>query len=252
MTRIIINGACGRMGRAIAEVVSERGDCTIAGGMDRFAAADMPFAVCEPYACDAEADVIIDVSNSASIDEGLLEYAIARKLPIVICTTGHSEAQQQKIREASREIPVFYSGNMSLGINLLMALSRKAAEILGDTFDVEIVEAHHNKKLDAPSGTALMLAGAVSQGLSEQPVYTYDRHSVRQERRKEEIGIHSIRGGTIVGEHSVIFAGKDEVLTLSHSAGSRKMFAAGAVNAAVYVSDKTGGMYDMSALLGAL
>ncbi|MBQ3141765.1 MAG: 4-hydroxy-tetrahydrodipicolinate reductase, partial [Clostridia bacterium] len=136
--------------------------------------------------------------------------------------------------------------------NLLMALSRKAAQILGDTFDVEIVEAHHNKKLDAPSGTALMLAGAVSQGLSGQPVYTYDRHSVRQERRKEEIGIHSIRGGTIVGEHSVIFAGKDEVLTLSHSAGSRKMFAAGAVNAAVYVADKSSGMYDMSALLGAL
>lgn len=252
MTRILINGACGRMGRAIAEIAAERGDCTVVGGMDKFIAPNMPYEVTAPFESKIEADVLIDVSNSSSIDEGLMEYAISRKMPIVVCTTGHSDEQRAKIKGASLKIPVFYTGNMSLGINVLSALAKRAAQILGATFDIEIVEAHHNKKLDAPSGTALMLANSVSQGLAEQPVYTYDRHSVRQERRKEEIGIHSIRGGTIVGEHSVIFAGPDEVLTLSHSAGSRKMFAAGAVNAAAFLADKKTGMYDMNALLGAL
>ncbi len=195
--------------------------------------------------------MIIDASNCEDT-EALMAYALRRRLPTVVMTTGQNEAQMDCIRAASGQIPIFKSGNMSLGINVLSLLCKKAAAILGESFDVEIVEAHHNKKVDAPSGTALMLAKSVSEGLSEQPVYVYDRHSIRQPRAHEEIGIHSIRGGTIVGEHSVIFAGDDEVLTLSHSAGSRKMFANGALNAASFLVGKQPGMYDMDDLLEGL
>ena len=163
----------------------------------------------------------------------------------VICTTGHTEQELAALRAASEKVALFFSGNMSIGINLLMALCRRASEALGVAFDVEIVEKHHNKKLDAPSGTALMLADAISQ-TRENTEYVYDRHSERRERSPSEIGIHSVRGGTIVGEHEVIFAGKDEMITISHSAMSREIFAAGAARAATFICDKAAGLYDMS------
>ncbi|MBR1554428.1 MAG: 4-hydroxy-tetrahydrodipicolinate reductase, partial [Oscillospiraceae bacterium] len=161
----------------------------------------------------------------------------------------YSEEQIAKIKKAAETIPVFFSFNMSLGINLLVQLAKKATSILGNQFDIEIVEKHHNQKIDAPSGTALMIADAINQSLDNQYHYVYDRHSKRQKREKTEIGLHAIRGGTIVGEHDIIFAGHDEVITLSHSAASKEVFAVGAVNAAVFLKNQKAGMYDMSALM---
>ena len=169
-------------------------------------------------------------------------------MPCIICTTGYSDEQRAKIFKAAKEIPVFYSGNMSLGINLIIELAKKAASVFGDDFDVEIVEQHHNQKLDAPSGTALMIADAVSS-VRKDSEYVYDRHAYRKKREKREIGIHSVRGGNIVGEHEVIFAGTDEVLTISHSARSKAVFAVGALNAAVFIKGKLAGLYNMSDLL---
>ena len=249
MTGILISGVNGKMGSMLAEIVSSRKDCLVCVGMDTNTAKQRDFMVFAPGKYEGAADVIIDASNCEGT-AGLLEYAIRRSLPLVIMTTGHDEAQLTLIKEASEKIPIFKSGNMSVGICILSALVKKTAEILGAAFDIEIVEAHHNKKLDAPSGTALMLAGSAAEGLSQTPVYTYDRHLQRKPRDHEEIGIHSIRGGTIIGEHSVIFAGEDEVVTLSHSAGSRKMFAAGAVNAALFLSRKKPGLYNMNDLIG--
>ena len=167
----------------------------------------------------------------------------------VLCTTGYSAQQTQEIQEAAKELPLFYSRNMSLGVNLLIELAKKAEAVLGDSFDVEIVEMHHNQKIDAPSGTALMIADAINQVRDDSMQYVYDRHSQRKKREKKEIGLHSVRGGTIVGEHQVIFAGQSEVLTLSHSAQSKELFAAGAVNAAVFMAGKGPGLYDMSHLI---
>ena len=179
----------------------------------------------------------------------MLAYAGANGLPVVVCTTGLSDAQVNEIKEAAKKLAIFFSFNMSLGINLLVELAQKAASILGDTFDIEIVEAHHNLKLDAPSGTAIMLADGIQESLSEPYAYEYNRHDRREKRPKKEIGMHSIRGGTIVGEHEVIFAGRDEVITLSHSARSKAVFAAGAVNAAVYMAGKAPGLYNMKSLV---
>ena len=249
MTGILISGVNGRMGSMVAEVVSSRKECFVCAGMDVNTEKKQDFIVFAPGEYEGQADVIID----ASIIEGtaaLLKFAVRRNLPLVIMTTGQNEEQIAMINEASLKIPIFKSGNMSLGINILSALVKKTAEILGETFDIEIVESHHNKKVDAPSGTAMMLAKSVSEGLSETPVYTYDRHLQRKPRDHEEIGIHSIRGGTIIGEHEIIFAGEDEVIKLSHSAGSRKMFAAGAVNAALFLISKKPGLYDMNDLIG--
>ena len=167
----------------------------------------------------------------------------------VLCTTGYSAEQTREIQEASKELPLFYSRNMSLGINLLIELAKKAEAVLGDAFDVEIVEMHHNQKIDAPSGTALMIADAINQVRNDSMQYVYDRHSQRKKREKQEIGLHSVRGGTIVGEHQVIFAGQSEVITLSHSAQSKELFAAGAVNAAVFMAGKVPGLYDMSHMI---
>lgn len=248
MTEIILSGCSGKMGASIINSAAARSDCHIAAGVDINEPKDADFDYYRSFGEIAtDADVIIDFSNPVVLDS-MLSYAKQHKLPCVICTTGFSEEQKAKIQEASKEIPIFYSGNMSLGINLIIELAKKAAAVFGEDFDVEIVEQHHNQKLDAPSGTALMIADAISE-IRPESEYVYDRHAYRKKREKREIGIHSVRGGNIVGEHEVIFAGQDEVLKISHSARSKTVFAVGAVNAAVFLKGKKPGMYDMSDLL---
>ena len=249
MVRLIISGCNGKMGRMLTTVIAQRCDCQIVAGFDINTESSAGYPVyANPMNCDAEADAIIDFSHPMAVD-GVLAYAKSRKLPIVVATTGLSADQIETVKSASSEIPVFFSANMSLGISLLAELAKKAASILGNEFDVEIVEKHHNQKIDAPSGTALLLADALSTALPYEPIYTYDRHAVRQKRDQKEIGFSSIRGGTIVGEHDVIFAGRDEVITLSHSAASKEVFAVGAVNAALYLVGKPQGYYSMADLI---
>ena len=176
----------------------------------------------------------------------MLEFAKTTSTPLVIATTGYSDEQKKKIEDASKDSPIFFTYNMSVGINLLANLAKKATEVLGEDFDIEIVEKHHNQKIDAPSGTALMLADAICEVTPQPMKYEYDRHSKREKRTRNEIGLHAVRGGTIVGEHEIIFAGRDEIITLSHSARSKEIFAVGAVNAAVYMNGKGPGLYQMS------
>lgn len=249
MTRIAICGANGKMGKTIYNCISAREDCKVIAGIDINTEqyADFPI-IDSPSKLPEKPDVIIDYSNPASLD-GLLEYCLSTGTPIVLAATGYSDEQINKIKSAAEQIPVFFTFNMSLGINLLVQLAKKAASVLGDQFDIEIVEKHHNQKIDAPSGTAIMLANAINETLDNKYHYVYDRHSQRKKRDKNEIGMHAIRGGTIVGEHDVIFAGHDEVITLSHSAASKSVFAEGSINAAVYLSDKPAGLYDMSSLV---
>lgn len=250
MTNIAICGANGKMGKTIYNCIRERENCTVVAGIDLFTEqyADFPI-VDSPAKLPVKPDVIIDFSNPASLDS-LLDYCLSAGVPLVVASTGYSDEQIAKIRSAAEQIPVFFTFNMSLGINLLVQLAKKAAAVLGDQFDIEIVEKHHNQKIDAPSGTAIMLANAINETLDNTKHYVYDRHSRRQKREKSEIGMHAIRGGTIVGEHDVIFAGHDEVITLSHSASSKTVFAEGSINAAVFLKDQEAGLYDMSAVLG--
>lgn len=250
MVRILLAGALGKMGRVVSQCVSEREDCQIAAGIDITGSAEgLPFPLYRSIGeCPLEGDVIVDFSHPSLLGE-ILRFAREKKVPAVICTTGLSPEQVSEIRESAKEVPIFFSANMSLGINLLSALAQKAAQVLGGQFDIEILEKHHNQKVDAPSGTALMLADAINEVADGRYEYVYDRHSVRRKRGKEELGIHSVRGGTIVGEHEVIFAGRDEVLTLSHSATSKEVFAVGAVNAAVFLAGQKPGLYDMASLL---
>ncbi|WP_454969667.1 4-hydroxy-tetrahydrodipicolinate reductase [Eubacterium sp.] len=249
MTRIILSGCCGKMGGVIQNIVANRDDATIVAGVDKFNNNMTDFPVYESILdVKEEADVVIDFSNPSLLDS-LLEYGKNTKTALVIATTGYDDCQKKKIADASKECPVFFTYNYSLGINLLATLAKKAAALLGDEFDIEIVEQHHNQKIDAPSGTALMLADAINDELDNRMKYEYDRHSKREKRTKNEIGIHSIRGGTIVGEHEIIFAGRDEIITLSHSARSKEVFAVGAVNAAVFMAGKDAGMYDMAELV---
>ena len=244
--KLILNGALGRMGRAVAALAVDRGH-EIVAGVD-VAMGEAAFPVYTDWANCPQADAVIDFSNPAAL-EAELAYVTAHNLPLVLCTTGLSDDQLAAVNKAATIVPVFFSSNMSLGVAVLSALTKKAAAVLGDTFDIEIVEMHHNQKLDAPSGTALMLADAAKAGLSYEPEYTYDRHSRRQKRDKKEIGIASLRGGTVVGEHSVYFAGEQEVITLSHSAGSRSVFAGGALTAAAFIVGKAAGMYSMEDIL---
>ena len=248
MTKVIITGCSGKMGASLINAAASREDIEIIGGIDIVEPVNAKFEYAKTFSeLKCSADVIVDFSNPVVLDS-MLEYAVEKNIPVVICTTGYSEEQKKKIFAASEKIAVFYSGNMSLGINLIIELAKKAAAVFGDSFDVEIVEQHHNQKLDAPSGTALMIADAISE-VKTDAEYVYDRHSYRKKRDKKEIGIHSVRGGNIVGEHEVIFAGQDEVLTISHSARSKTVFAVGALNAAVYLKNKGAGMYNMSDLL---
>jgi dihydrodipicolinate reductase len=251
MIRIILSGCCGRMGQVLSRMIDEREDMTVVCGFDMCEATDGAFPIyASPDACMQQADVVIDFSNSAVLNS-LLPYCVSQKLPLVLCTTGFSEAQLVDLDEAAKQIPLFRSGNMSLGINVVMDFLRRTATLLGDDFDVEIVERHHKKKLDAPSGTALMLADAVAEGLPHESDYIFERESRRQERNLKELGISAVRGGTIVGEHTVIFAGHDEVIEITHKAYSREIFAKGALDAARYLAGKPAGHYNMSDMLQA-
>lgn len=238
------------MGRVIQQLVAERTDCTIVAGVDLFADSTAAFPAYTNIAdVQEEADVIIDFSHPSLLTP-ILSYAAQKGgIPAVLCTTGYSAEQVEALKTAAQTLPVFYSRNMSLGINLLIELSKKAAKVLGDQFDIEIIEKHHNQKIDAPSGTALMLADAIASVRDGETQYVYDRHAQRKKREKSEIGLHAVRGGTIVGEHEVVFAGNHEVITLSHSAQSKELFATGAVNAAVYMCGKDPGLYDMSDMI---
>ena len=245
MKNIIICGCCGKMGKVIASVCDSNDKLNVIAGVDGYDSKDRSFPVYPSFSEIGEkADVIIDFSNPSVLDE-MLDYAIKSKTPIVIATTGYNGKDLEKINNAAKEIPILFSYNMSIGINLLTELAKTAAKLLGNDFDIEFIEKHHNQKIDAPSGTALMLANAMSETLKEKPIYEYDRHSKRARRQKNEIGIHSIRGGTIVGEHEIIFAGHDEVISLKHQANSKEIFAHGAVNAALFIANKPAGLYSM-------
>ncbi len=249
MTRIILTGCCGKMGHVIQSIVSSRNDCEIVAGVDVYDSKDCDFPVYSSInEVEQEADVIIDFSNPSLLDS-ILEYGKSTNTSLVIATTGYDDCQKKQIELASKECAVFFTYNYSMGVNLLASLAKKAVEVLGDGFDIEIIEKHHNQKIDAPSGTALMLADAINEEVDNRMKYEYDRHSKREKRTKNEIGIHAVRGGTIVGEHEIIFAGRDEIITLSHSARSKEIFAVGAVNAAVFMTGKERGMYDMSQLI---
>ena len=248
MTRILLSGCCGKMGKFVAEAVKNRSDCEIVAGIDIVDDSTLGFPVFANYdEVNINADVIIDFSN-VSLLPHMLQYAVKTSTAVVLATTGLSDDQIKAVEEAAKSVPVFFSYNMSLGVSLLCELSKVAAKVLGTGFDVEIVEAHHNQKLDAPSGTAIMLGNAIKEEMPDA-YFEYDRHSKREKRHTNEIGIHAIRGGTIVGEHQVIFAGTDEIVTLSHSARSRAIFANGAVNAAVFLKNKENGVYNMSDLV---
>lgn len=231
------------MGRVIADTVRKKDGFEIVCGFDIKQDAASPFPVySSPKEFSGRADVIIDFSHPSAF-EGVLDYAVNTKTPVVFATTGLSEEQKNKMKAASEKTAVFYSANMSLGISVITALAKRAAEILGDDFDIEIIEKHHHRKLDAPSGTALAIADELNE--KDDFEYVYDRHSVRKARSPKEIGIHSVRGGTIVGEHTVLFAGNDEVIEIKHSAASREIFATGAIAAAGFLKSKPAGMYSM-------
>ena len=248
MTRILLSGCCGKMGRFVASAVAGRKDCEIVAGIDIVDDETLGFPVFSNYdEVQVKADVIIDFSNP-SLLPNMLDYAAKTGTGVVLATTGLTDEQIMTVEDAGKSVPVFFSYNMSIGVSLLCELSKVAAKVLGNGFDVEIVEAHHNQKLDAPSGTAIMLGNAIKEEMPDA-YFEYDRHSKREKRHTNEIGIHSVRGGTIVGEHEVIFAGNDEIVKLSHSARSRAIFANGAVNAAVFLKNKTDGVYSMTDLV---
>lgn len=253
MTRVIMHGCNGRMGKFITEILKNDGDAVVVAGVDKFDEGANTFPVFKCIKdCDIEADVIIDFSNACAVD-GLLEYSVAKKLPLVLCSTGLSAEQLSKVEEASENVAVLRSANMSLGVNTIMKLLTEVAPVFAKAgFDIEVVEKHHRMKLDAPSGTAIALADSINDAFSEDEKYDYvfDRSERREVRPDKEIGISAVRGGTIVGDHDVIFAGQDEVVTFSHTAYSRKLFANGAVSAAKFLAGKPAGMYTMQDVIG--
>ncbi len=246
MIRIIMHGCNGRMGQMISDICKEEEEVKIVAGIDVAEVQNLSYPVFTDITkCDVKADVMIDFSTAKAAD-AVLDYCVEKQLPLVFCTTGLSDEQLKKMDLASEKIPILKSANMSLGINILFELLQRAAKVLAAAgFDIEIVEKHHNQKLDAPSGTALALADAVNDALNGAYEYTFDRSTERKKRESSEIGISSVRGGTIVGEHEVIFAGKDEVIELKHTAYSRAVFGKGAVEAAKFISGKAAGYYDM-------
>jgi 4-hydroxy-tetrahydrodipicolinate reductase len=247
---ILLHGCNGRMGQVITKLTCDRSNLKIACGVDSYTSKlSNPYPVYNNLRdINESVDVLIDFSNHNTIS-ALLDFGVKRKIGLVLCTTGYTPDEKQSITEASLVIPIFNSGNMSLGINLLLALAKQAAAKLYGDFDIEIIEKHHNQKLDAPSGTALMIADAINSVTSEDLNYSYERHSKMEKRIKNEIGIHSLRGGAIIGEHNVVFAGAGEVIEISHSAISRDVFGVGALRAAQFILGKPAGLYNMQNLI---
>ena len=247
MVNVIMHGCNGKMGRNIAALIADDPEITLAAGVDTFDEGKNPFPVFKDIRdCDTEADVIIDFSAAPAVDN-LLTYCEEKKVPCVLCTTGLSEEQLQRVEEVSKKVAILKSANMSLGINMLLKLLKEAAKTLVPAgYDIEIVEKHHNLKKDAPSGTALALGDTINEEFDNEFDYVFDRSTRREVRPKKEIGFASVRGGTIVGDHDVIFAGTDEVITFSHSAYSKAVFAKGAVQAAKYLKGKPAGLYNRS------
>ena len=251
MVKIIMHGCCGHMGQVISDLVEKDTNAEIVAGIDVTDKGNTSYPVfTDINACDVKADVIIDFSSAKATDK-LLEYSAARQIPVVLCSTGLSQEQLAKVEETSRKVAVLKSANMSLGINTLLKLVQDAAKVLAAAgFDMEIVEKHHRLKLDAPSGTALALADSINEAMDNQYHYVYDRSQKREKRDDKEIGISAVRGGTIVGEHEIIFAGQDEVIEFKHTAYSKAIFGKGAVEAAKFLAGKPAGRYDMSDVIG--
>lgn len=251
MVTMIMHGCNGAMGQVITDMVSKDEGITIVAGIDVNDCRDNPYPVFKSLSdCTEKADVIVDFASAKAADQ-LLEYSKKTGIPVVVCTTGLSEEQIKNVEESSKSVAVLRSANMSLGINTLLKLLKEAAQILAAAdFDIEILEKHHNQKVDAPSGTALALADSINEALDNSYHYKYDRSTERVKREKKEIGIQAIRGGTIVGEHDVIFAGRDEVITFSHTAYSKAIFAKGAVQAAKFLAGKGPGLYTMADVIG--
>ncbi len=251
MIKIIMHGCNGKMGQVISTLVARDTKAEMAAGIDPYTGLSNPYPVFPSAdSCSIDADVIIDFSTAKAV-KPLLDFAISKKIPVVVCTTGLNEEEITQIKMASKEIPILFSANMSLGVNLLINLAKRATAILTEAnFDIEIIEKHHNQKIDAPSGTALAIANAINEELDNSYNYVYDRSQERKKRERNEIGIHALRGGTIVGEHSIIYAGQDEIIELKHSALSKEIFAVGAVNAAKFLAGKPIGMYDMGDVIG--
>ncbi|MBS6194150.1 MAG: 4-hydroxy-tetrahydrodipicolinate reductase [Clostridiales bacterium] len=251
MIKVIMHGCNGHMGQVISELIRNDQEIEIVAGIDLMDNRENGYPVfTDIWTCQVEADAVIDFCNAKATDT-LLDYCVERQIPVVLCTTGLSEEQLKKVEEASKKVAVLKSANMSLGINLLLKLVKEASQTLAAAgFDMEIVEKHHRLKVDAPSGTALALADSINEGLDNAYHYTYDRSQVRQKRDEQEIGISAVRGGTIVGEHDVIFAGSDEVITFQHTAYSKAVFGKGAIQAAKFLAGKGPGWYQMSDVIG--
>lgn len=251
MTKVIMHGCNGKMGQTIAGLIADDDEITLAAGVDAYDEGKNPFPVFKNIKdCDVKADVIIDFSAAPAVD-GLLDFCVAEHIPCVLCTTGLSDGQLKKVEEAAKKVAILKSANMSLGINMLMKLLKEAALVLAPAgFDVEIVEKHHKLKVDAPSGTALALGDSINEALNKEYEYVYDRSQRREKRPQKEIGFSAVRGGTIVGEHDVIFAGADEVVTFSHTAYSKAVFGKGAIQAAKFLKGKPAGLYNMSDVIG--
>lgn len=250
MTNIIMHGCNGKMGQVISGLVAENPLTTMVAGIDPYTGVTNAYPVfTSPESCNVTGDVIIDFSNASAVDAAIA-FAVEHQTPIVVCTTGLSDAQISYLKASSEKVAILFSANMSLGVNLLISLAQKATAILTDAdFDIEIIEKHHNQKVDAPSGTALAIADGINEVLDNSYSYQYDRSKDRVKRPKKEIGLHAVRGGTIVGEHDIIFAGEDEIIELNHKAMSKKIFAVGAVNAAKFLKGKPAGLYSMGDLM---
>lgn len=249
MTKIILSGCNGKMGQVISRLVAADDTIEIVCGYDINTTQNNGYPVVDDFSkFEGKADAVIDFSHPSCL-ESVVDYCKKTGTSLVMATTGLSEEQIEEIKQLSNDVAVFKTANLSLGVNLLVELVKKAAKILEGDFDIEIIEKHHNQKVDAPSGTALMIADAITDILNDKPEYVYDRHAVRKKRSKDEIGIHAVRGGTIVGEHDVLFAGNDEIIEIKHTAMSKEVFAVGAIRAAKYIADKKPGMYTMQDMI---
>lgn len=249
MLKAIISGCGGYMGNVLTQLIEKDDAITAVAGVDKYPPAGKEYPVYSSFEdCNQDSQVIIDFSHPSALEE-MLEYATQNKCALVLASTGYTDEQNDKIFKASEIVPIFQSGSMSLGVNLMKKLLKQAAAAIGVDFDIEIIERHHNRKLDAPSGTALLLADAINEALPAKREYNCSRSGADAKRSNDEIGIHAVRGGTIVGEHEIIFAGNDEIIELKHTSLSRNIFAVGAIRAAKYIYDKTPGHYNMDDML---